>query len=52
MKIIYVIKKNGKIVSWSSKQMCEDEEEIEISEEDFKKLISTINDDEMESVEL
>jgi hypothetical protein len=47
---IYVIKNNGKIIAWSSQKMSDEEEEMEISEEDFQKLISTTDDEEIKSV--
>jgi hypothetical protein len=50
--IIYAVKKDGKIVSWSTLKMSEDEIETELSDEEFQKLLSTTDDKPMPGTEI
>lgn len=51
MKKVYVVKVNDVIVSWSyPHRMSEDEVEVEMTEAQFKKLLSTESDEPMESM--
>ena len=50
--IIYAVKKDGKIISWSTVKMSEDEIETELSDEEFQKLLINENDEPMDSVSL
>lgn len=45
MITIFAIKQNGKIISWSTKQMSDDEIEIELTEEEFEALNNIENDE-------
>jgi hypothetical protein len=45
MITIFAIKQNGKIISWSTKQMSEDEVEVELTEEEFEALNNIENDE-------
>jgi hypothetical protein len=42
---LWVVYNGNKIVSWSTKQMAENEVEIEITEEEFKALNTVENDE-------
>jgi hypothetical protein len=52
MKTIYVTKKNGKIIAWSSKKMSEDEVELVLTEQEYKDFLATQEDVPMNSGEI
>ena len=52
MKTIYVIKKNGKIIAWSSKKMSDEEVELVLTEQEYKDFLITQNDLPMNSGEI
>lgn len=52
MITIFAIKQNGKIISWSTKKMSDDEVEIELTEKEYQDLILNVNDDPMPSLQL
>jgi hypothetical protein len=52
MKTLWVVKKNGKIISWSSQKMSDDEIELVLTEQEYKDLLIAKNDLPMNSAEI